>query len=252
MKISPPLRFALSDRLIILRQLDSLRKWESLDDQRFCRGCHRFISGRQIEVIKGTRPNKQLRLVCPTDGCVSSTEDWAYPNEIANPPDGWGRRAIHVMDNNGRDLSSAENGRVIPGATISTISASFDASRLRVTHPRSKTWPRKSSPFYRCSGCDDTVGGPRLGCNAATSSTRFGWLSFRHLARVTGRRARATRGPKCSAALSWSYLKRPTRQARTGTLFGTNARRAAPCNVPELTGLNRDLGQIVDPKGKRD
>ena len=101
MKISPPLRFAPADRLIILRQLDSLRKWESLDDQRFCRGCHKFIRGRQIEVIKGTRPNKQLRLVCPTDGCFSSTEDWAYPNEIANPPDGWGRRAIRVIDSNG-------------------------------------------------------------------------------------------------------------------------------------------------------
>jgi hypothetical protein len=81
--------------------LDSLPKWESLDDQRFCRGCHKFNSGRQIEVIQGTRPNKQLRLVCPTDGCFSSTEDWAYPNEIANPPDRWGRRAVHVMDNNG-------------------------------------------------------------------------------------------------------------------------------------------------------
>jgi hypothetical protein len=101
MKICPPLRFAPSDRLIILRQLDSLRKWESLDDQRFCRGCHKFIRGRQIEVIKGTTPDKQLRLVCPTDGCFSSAEDWAYPNEIANPPDGWGRRAIRVIDSNG-------------------------------------------------------------------------------------------------------------------------------------------------------
>jgi hypothetical protein len=101
MKISPPLRFASSDRLIILRQLDSLRKWESLDDQRFCRGCHKFISGRQIDVIKGRTPDKQLRLVCPTDGCFSSAEDWAYPNEIATPPDGWGRRVIRVIDKAG-------------------------------------------------------------------------------------------------------------------------------------------------------
>jgi len=101
MKIAPPLRFAPSDRLILLSRLDSLRKWKSLDDLRFCRGCHKFISGRRIEVIKERTPGKQLRLVCPTEGCFSSAEDWAYPNEIAQPPDRWGRRAIRVIDKNG-------------------------------------------------------------------------------------------------------------------------------------------------------
>ena len=61
-----------------------------------------------------------------------------------------------------RDLSSAENGTVIPGDTISTISACFDASRLMVTHPTLKTSPRKTSPFYRCPGCHEIVDGRDL------------------------------------------------------------------------------------------
>ena len=97
MKIAPFLRLDSAGRLILLRQLDPLRKWESLDDRRLCRCCHKFITGRQIEVTSG----KPLRLVCPTTDCFSSVRDWVYPNEIAQPPDAWGRRVIRVIDKNG-------------------------------------------------------------------------------------------------------------------------------------------------------
>src|SRR5438034_8471709 len=101
MKIAPSLRLDSAGRLILLRQLDPLRTWESLDDRRFCRCCHKFISGRQILVIDATAPDEPLRVACPTTNCPSNVEDWVYPNEIAQPPDKWGRRVIRVVDRDG-------------------------------------------------------------------------------------------------------------------------------------------------------
>src|SRR5438067_10861190 len=91
MKIAPSLRLDSAGRLILLRQLDPIRKWESLDD----RCCHKFISGRQIEVTSAS--GKPLRLVCPTTDCFSSVRDWVYPNEIAQPSDALGRRVLRVI-----------------------------------------------------------------------------------------------------------------------------------------------------------
>lgn len=99
-KMASPVRLDPADRLILLRRLDRFRKWQSLDDRRFCRCCHKLISGRQIEVIDVTAP-EAWRLACPTTHCPSNLEDWVYPNEIAQPPDKWGRRVIRVVDTNG-------------------------------------------------------------------------------------------------------------------------------------------------------
>src|SRR6266550_4674612 len=74
-----------------IARIRSLRKWESLDDQRFCRCCHKFISGRQIEV--SSTPGKPLRLVCPTTDCSATVLDLVYPNEVA-PPHARGRRVL--------------------------------------------------------------------------------------------------------------------------------------------------------------
>jgi hypothetical protein len=103
-KVTSPLRFALSDRLSLSRRLDSWRKWESLDDQRFCRCCHKFIRGRQIEVTKGMDAAEKLRLVCPTQDCSTTPRDWVYPNEVAQPPAAWGRRVIRVIDKSGESF----------------------------------------------------------------------------------------------------------------------------------------------------
>ena len=100
-KSTSPVRLSPADRLILLRRLDRFRKWLSLDDQRFCRCCHKFISGRQIEVIDATAQDESLHVSCPTTDCPSNVEDWVYPNEIAQPPDKWGRRVIRVVDRDG-------------------------------------------------------------------------------------------------------------------------------------------------------
>jgi len=64
----------------------------------FFRCCHKFISGRQIEVIDATTQDGSFHIACPTTGCSSNVEDWVYPNEIAQPPDKWRRRVIRVVD----------------------------------------------------------------------------------------------------------------------------------------------------------
>ena len=99
MKVPTVFHVDLSDRLMLLRKIDPLRKWVSLDDRRFCRCCHKFISGRQIEIKPGY--THRARLACPTSNCSSTVEDWVYPNEIAQPPDSWGRRVIRVVDKQG-------------------------------------------------------------------------------------------------------------------------------------------------------
>ncbi len=99
-KMASPVRWDAADRLILLRRLDRFRKWQSLDDRRFCRCCHKLISGRQIEVIDAPAQDQPL-VACPTTGCPSNVEDWVYPNEIAKPPDKWGHRVIRVIDKDG-------------------------------------------------------------------------------------------------------------------------------------------------------
>ena len=64
------------DRLDILRAADSRRKWASLDDRRICTCCNKFITGRQIEIVRDQRGRFLLR--CPTPGCTATVEDWFY------------------------------------------------------------------------------------------------------------------------------------------------------------------------------
>ena len=108
-KLRSPVRLDPADRLILLRRLDRLRIWQSLDDRRFCRCCHKFISGRQIEVIAAIAQDERLRATCPTTDCHSNIEDWVYPNEIAQPPDKWGHRVIRVVDRDGERFVACGN-----------------------------------------------------------------------------------------------------------------------------------------------
>jgi hypothetical protein len=101
MKMTSSVRLNAADHFVVLRRLDRFRKWQSLDDRRFCRCCHKLISGRQIEVVDASAKEEPLRLACPTTDCPSNVEDWVYPNEIAQPPDKWGRRVIRVVDRDG-------------------------------------------------------------------------------------------------------------------------------------------------------
>ena len=69
------------DKLRWLRRLDGGRGWQSLDDHRRCRCCGKTFSGRQVQLVGGTRGHGPVRFVCPTPNCVSTPADWLYPHE---------------------------------------------------------------------------------------------------------------------------------------------------------------------------
>jgi hypothetical protein len=66
---------------LLLRRLDRERRWESLDDRRVCLHCRTEFSGRQIDVVGGTRELGRLRLLCPTENCPSTSNDWILPQK---------------------------------------------------------------------------------------------------------------------------------------------------------------------------
>jgi hypothetical protein len=76
-----PIKLSAEDKLNVLRQLDRWRSWNSLQDKRFCLVCGHLLSGREIEVIGGTREQGPLRLHCPTANCPSIPMDWVLPSD---------------------------------------------------------------------------------------------------------------------------------------------------------------------------
>lgn len=76
-----PIDLSPGDKLQILRRLDQFRTWQSLEEKRYCLGCGRLISGREILVVGGTRGTGPLRLVCPTRGCHAIPMDWVQPTD---------------------------------------------------------------------------------------------------------------------------------------------------------------------------
>ncbi|MEP6686023.1 MAG: hypothetical protein ABJB22_04530 [Verrucomicrobiota bacterium] len=74
-----PLDRSGNEKLAVLRRLDQFRKWESLDDQRYCLSCQRLITGQQIEVTGETRGSGPLQLHCPSEDCPSIPMDWVLP-----------------------------------------------------------------------------------------------------------------------------------------------------------------------------
>jgi hypothetical protein len=72
-----------TDKLEVLQRLDQFRKWNSLDDKRYCLCCSKIITGYEIQVIGGTRGMGPMRIICPTQGCNSIPMDWALPTDEA-------------------------------------------------------------------------------------------------------------------------------------------------------------------------
>jgi hypothetical protein len=78
---SPSISLPDAEKLNVLRRLDQLRQWHSLDDKRYCLVCGKIITGHQIQVAGGTRGNGALRLSCPSERCNSIPMDWMLPTD---------------------------------------------------------------------------------------------------------------------------------------------------------------------------
>lgn len=81
MALFPPIKLSGREKLEILQRLDRFRKWRSLDEKRYCLACGKIITGREIEVVGGTRGTGPLRIICPTRGCHSISMDWVLPTD---------------------------------------------------------------------------------------------------------------------------------------------------------------------------
>ncbi len=77
----PPITLPDGDKLEVLRRLDQFRKWSSLEEKRYCLVCSSIITGRDVQVIGGTREMGALRAICPTHGCHSTPMDWVRPTD---------------------------------------------------------------------------------------------------------------------------------------------------------------------------
>jgi hypothetical protein len=69
------------EKLDTLRRLDQFRKWDSLDEKRYCLVCGEIITGRQINIIGATHANGPLRIVCPTAHCDAVPMEWVQPTD---------------------------------------------------------------------------------------------------------------------------------------------------------------------------
>jgi len=81
MPLLTPIELSSIEKLEILQRLDRYRKWQSLEDKRYCLTCGQIIDGREVLVVGGTRGTGPLRLVCPTRGCHSIPMDWVIPTD---------------------------------------------------------------------------------------------------------------------------------------------------------------------------
>ena len=81
MALLPPLKLSEQEKLEALQRLDRFRKWRSLDEKRYCLVCSTIITGREIQIMGGTRGTGPLRVICPSDGCHSIPMDWVIPTD---------------------------------------------------------------------------------------------------------------------------------------------------------------------------
>lgn len=81
MPLLAPVELSATEKLEILQRLDRYRKWESLDEKRYCLACGQIIDGHGLLVIGGTRGTGPLRMICPSRGCHSIPMDWVIPTD---------------------------------------------------------------------------------------------------------------------------------------------------------------------------
>ena len=107
------------DRLDVLRKVDQLRRWWSLDDKRICLVCERVFTGRQVEIEK--RGNQYV-LHCPTPVCPSDFSQWLVRGvpmpESTSTPAANGQRSFSFLFEEEADSESERlNGRASNGRT---------------------------------------------------------------------------------------------------------------------------------------
>jgi hypothetical protein len=72
----PIVELSAKEHLKVLQRLDRAHEWHSVREQRRCRACGDTFSGREIEIVGGTRGYGPLRLQCPTSRCGRGPESW--------------------------------------------------------------------------------------------------------------------------------------------------------------------------------
>ena len=81
MALVSPIKLSDEEKLDVLQRLDRFRQWHSLDEKRYCLVCGKIITGREIQVIGGTRGNGPLRIICPTKHCNAVPMEWVRPTD---------------------------------------------------------------------------------------------------------------------------------------------------------------------------
>jgi hypothetical protein len=81
MALVSPVKLSDEEKLDILQRLDQFRQWHFLDEKRYCLVCGKIITGREIQVIGGTRGNGPLRIICPTEHCNAMPMEWVRPTD---------------------------------------------------------------------------------------------------------------------------------------------------------------------------
>src|SRR4051812_38614779 len=76
-----PIELSGAEKLQILRRLDRYRKWDSLDEKRYCLACGHIIDGHSVLIVGGTRGTGPMRLICPSERCHAIPMDWVIPND---------------------------------------------------------------------------------------------------------------------------------------------------------------------------
>jgi len=81
MALVSPIKLSDEEKLDVLQRLDQFRLWHSLDEKRYCLVCGKIITGREIQVIEGTRGSGPLRIICPTKHCNAVPMEWVRPTD---------------------------------------------------------------------------------------------------------------------------------------------------------------------------
>jgi hypothetical protein len=97
-------RLASDEKLSALRSVDPNHAWKSLDDRCTCILCEYTFSGRQVELLVSS--HGRVQATCPTEGCISSPNEWVLPGNPLVSQKAW------------RDWERVLGGKRLPRKTL--------------------------------------------------------------------------------------------------------------------------------------